>query len=188
MYLQRWHGWCHMKLQPCRRKSCIHHTTMLHVTSCKATDITVYACLAVTCHLHFWQNDQDLLCANAVKRGWNGYPWSSYKSTLTDWCHLVQLSSQLFNQAVFLLHSSGYCFIELNLQTETALEYFTLHAQGAAGSWLNSATVDCQLPPIIIFQKAVLKTISSYNSLLLNDGNCSVLNRSLNTLSTPFFN
>ena len=35
--LQRWHGWCHMKLQPSRRKSCVHHTTMHHVTSCKAT-------------------------------------------------------------------------------------------------------------------------------------------------------
>ena len=35
-YLQRWHGWCHMKLQPSRRKSCVHHTTMHHVTSCKA--------------------------------------------------------------------------------------------------------------------------------------------------------
>ena len=33
----------------------------------------VYACLAVTCHLHFWQNDQDLLCATAVTQGWNGY-------------------------------------------------------------------------------------------------------------------
>ena len=33
----------------------------------------VYACLAVTCHLHFWQNDRDLLHATAVTRGWNGY-------------------------------------------------------------------------------------------------------------------
>ena len=33
----------------------------------------VYACLAVTCHLHFWQNDRDLLRATAVTRGWNGY-------------------------------------------------------------------------------------------------------------------
>ena len=33
----------------------------------------VYACLAVTCHLHFWQNDQDLLRATALTRGWNGY-------------------------------------------------------------------------------------------------------------------
>ena len=29
----------------------------------------VYACLAVTCHLHFWQNDRDLLRATAVTRG-----------------------------------------------------------------------------------------------------------------------
>ena len=33
----------------------------------------VYACLAVTCHLHFWQHDQDLLCATVVTQGWNGY-------------------------------------------------------------------------------------------------------------------
>ena len=33
----------------------------------------VYACLAVTCHLHLWQNDRDLLRATAVTRGWNGY-------------------------------------------------------------------------------------------------------------------
>ena len=33
----------------------------------------VYACLAVTCHLHFWQNDRDLLRATVVTRGWNGY-------------------------------------------------------------------------------------------------------------------
>ena len=34
---------------------------------------TVYVCLAVTCHLHFWQNDRDLLHAAVVTRGWNGY-------------------------------------------------------------------------------------------------------------------
>ena len=39
VYLQRWHGWCHMKLQPSRCKFCVHHTTMHHVTSCKATYI-----------------------------------------------------------------------------------------------------------------------------------------------------
>ena len=33
----------------------------------------VYACLAVTCHLHFWQNDRDFLRATAVTGGWNGY-------------------------------------------------------------------------------------------------------------------
>ena len=33
----------------------------------------VYACLAVTCHLHFWQNDRDLLRATVATRGWNGH-------------------------------------------------------------------------------------------------------------------
>ena len=29
----------------------------------------VYVCLAVTCHLHFWQNDRDFLRATVVTRG-----------------------------------------------------------------------------------------------------------------------
>ena len=33
----------------------------------------MYACLAVTYHLRFWQNDRDLLRAAAVTRGWNEY-------------------------------------------------------------------------------------------------------------------
>ena len=44
----------------------------------------VYACLAVTCHLHFWQNDRDFLRATVVTQGWNGYRNKSQhrKSTL----------------------------------------------------------------------------------------------------------
>ena len=33
----------------------------------------VHACLAVTCHLHFWQNNRDLLRDTAVTRGWKRY-------------------------------------------------------------------------------------------------------------------
>ena len=33
----------------------------------------VYACLGVTCHLHFWQNDRGHLSSTAVTRGWNGH-------------------------------------------------------------------------------------------------------------------
>ena len=43
----------------------------------------MYACLAVTGHLHFWQNDRDLLCATAVTRGWNGYRNKSQHRKLT---------------------------------------------------------------------------------------------------------
>ena len=46
----------------------------------------MYACLAVTCHLHFWQNDRDFLRATVVTRGWNGYRNKSQhrKSTLEN--------------------------------------------------------------------------------------------------------
>ena len=33
----------------------------------------VYACLGVTCHLHFWQNDWGLLRATGVTLGGNGH-------------------------------------------------------------------------------------------------------------------
>ena len=83
-YLQRWHGWCHIKLQPSRRKFCVHHTTMHHINFMQSHISKVYACLAVTRHLHFWQNDRDLLRATAVTRGWNRYRNKSQheKSTL----------------------------------------------------------------------------------------------------------
>ena len=43
----------------------------------------VHACLAVTCHLHFWQNDWDLLRATAVTREWNRYRNESQHRKLT---------------------------------------------------------------------------------------------------------
>ena len=43
----------------------------------------VYACIAVTCHLHFWQNDRYLLRATEVTRGWNGYRNKSQHRKLT---------------------------------------------------------------------------------------------------------
>ena len=43
----------------------------------------VHACLTVTCHLHFWQNDRGPLRATAVTRGWNGYRNKSQHRKLT---------------------------------------------------------------------------------------------------------
>ena len=43
--------------------------------------------LAVSCHLHFWQNDRDLLRATAVTRGSNEYrnkPESAQKVDLGE--------------------------------------------------------------------------------------------------------
>ena len=43
----------------------------------------VYACLAVTWHLHFWQNDRDLLHATLVTQGWNRHWNKSQHRKLT---------------------------------------------------------------------------------------------------------
>ena len=82
VYLHRWHGWCHMKLLPSRRVLCTPynhapcHFMQSHIRK-------VYACLAVTCHLHFWRNDRGLLRATAVTWGWNGYQNKSQHRKLT---------------------------------------------------------------------------------------------------------
>ena len=67
MYLQRRHGWCHMKLLLSQHvlRTPYNHAPCRFMQShiCK-----MYACLAVTCHLHIWQNDQGLLHGTAVTR------------------------------------------------------------------------------------------------------------------------
>ena len=83
MYLQHWHGWCHITAAVSAQVLCtpynhaLCHFMQSHIRR-------VYACLAVTCHLHFWQNDRDLLRATVVTWGWNGYRNKSQhrKSTL----------------------------------------------------------------------------------------------------------
>ena len=57
------------------RSVSVHHITMhihvIHFT--QSLTRRVHACLAVTCHLLFSQNDRDLLRATGVTRGWNGH-------------------------------------------------------------------------------------------------------------------
>ena len=75
----------------------------------------VYACLAVTCHLQFWQNDRDLLGATAVTRGWNGYRNKSQdrKSTLEREKKIYSLSCRDSNPRPFN-HESGALTTELS--------------------------------------------------------------------------
>ena len=40
-------------------------------------------CVNVTCHLHLWQNDQNILHATAVMWGWNGYQSKGQHNKLT---------------------------------------------------------------------------------------------------------
>ena len=43
----------------------------------------VHVCLAVTCHLHFWQNDWDFFCASVVTWVWHIYQNKSQHRKLT---------------------------------------------------------------------------------------------------------
>ena len=68
--LQHWHGWCHMKLPPSRHILCTPYNHVpCHFMQSHVRQVHVY--LAVTCHLHFCQNDQGLLHVTEVTRGWN---------------------------------------------------------------------------------------------------------------------
>ena len=82
VYLQRWHGWCHMKLLP---SQCVLCTPYNHAPCHFMQSLIrkVHAYLAVTCHMLFWRNDWGLLRAAAVTRGWNGYRNKSQHRKLT---------------------------------------------------------------------------------------------------------
>ena len=60
----------------------------------------VHACLAVTCQLHFGQNDRDLLRVTAVTRGWNGHRTKSQ--------HIIII----FNKLHFLLHAEQNVYLQ----------------------------------------------------------------------------
>ena len=69
-----WHGWCHMKLLLSQHTFNGHHTSRhLQCHFIQSYVHRMHVCLVATCHLHIWQNDQDLFYAIAVTQGWNGY-------------------------------------------------------------------------------------------------------------------
>ena len=99
-----WHAWCHVKLlclsacsvytiQPCTSLWC--HFVQSHIGR-------VHAYLAVTCHLHFWHNDWDLLCAAAVTWGWNGHKNKSQHSMFT-------LEGEMFPLLLLRLKPRTFC-------------------------------------------------------------------------------
>ena len=124
VYLQRWHGWCHMRLLPSRRVLCTPynhapcHFMQSHIRK-------VYACLAVTCHLRFWQNDRGLLRATAVTRRWNGYRNKSQHRKLTLENKIIRRSSRDSNPRPFD-HESGALTTELSPLPNT--KFFSLHS------------------------------------------------------------
>ena len=73
----------------------------------------VCVCLAVTCHMHFWQNDLDLLRATAVTRGWNRYrnkPDTSERKPPPRW--ETQLAVCLTRKTTLLKYWGGGILLE----------------------------------------------------------------------------
>jgi len=98
----------------------------------------VYAYLAVTCHLHFWQNDRDLLRAIAVIQGWNRY-WNKSqhrKSTLEK--KIFPLLLQGFEPATFQSR------VRCSLTTELFPDQQWARIEPGPSTLQNTVLVQCQ--------------------------------------------
>ena len=118
VYLQRWCGWCHVKLWPSRSVQCTpYNRAPSHFMQRRIRK--VHACLAVTCHLHFWQNDRYLLRAAALTRGCNGYRNKSQHTkdrqteTETDRERAQKNNNNLCSEAVPLVESMHFVFTRM---------------------------------------------------------------------------
>ena len=84
--------WCHVKPLPSQHVLCACtmpcHFMQSHI--CRE-----HVCLALTCHLHFWQNDGDLSCATVVPQEWNRYRTKSQRRKLSQSLALYTLHAWL---------------------------------------------------------------------------------------------
>ena len=113
---------------------CVHHTNMhqfrvdiVSISSHIVIYIIYIGCLfrlAVTCHLHFWQNDQDVLHGAMVTQGWNEYQNNSTESW--SWrrtfscCSCWDLKPQPFNNKSDTQPLSCPCWTDLRYSKKLA--------------------------------------------------------------------
>ena len=79
MYLQRWHGWSHMKLLTSQHILCTPYTMSLHAKP-HSQGVCKFSCNPPPALLAEWLGS---LCATAVTWGWNGYRNKSQHRQLT---------------------------------------------------------------------------------------------------------
>ena len=102
----------------------------------------MYACLAVTWHLHFWQNDRDFLRATVVTRGWNGYRNKSQhrKSTLEK--KILPPFQQGFEPATFqsrVRRSNHWAILAPRLHSEIMDLYMPVCRSSPCLKWCHNA-------------------------------------------------
>ena len=85
----------------------------------------MYACLGVSRHLHFWQNDRGLVRATAITQGWNGHRISQLtKLTLErggDVAQLVRASDRHAVDAGSISQCGKGFFPQSHLAVQTLL-------------------------------------------------------------------
>ena len=143
VYLQRTHT--RTDLMPSRRVLC---TPYSHAPCHFMQSYTgmVYVCLAVTCHLPFWQNDRDLLRATAVTWGWNGYQNKSQHRKLTLEKKILPPLLQWFEPATFQsrVRRSN---LQMTEWTNRLIDESRLDAQtgGMMDDWMDALWIACHL-------------------------------------------
>ena len=81
---------------------CVQHNATMSHHFMQSHIHCVHACLAVTCHLHFWHNDQDLLRVTVVTWEWDRYQNKNQHRKLTpvkkfSCCSCRKLNPQPFS-------------------------------------------------------------------------------------------
>ena len=132
----------------------------------------VHACLAVTCHLHFWQNDRGLLCAIAVTRGWNGYQNKSQHRKLTLEKKILPPLLQWFEPVTFrswVWHSNHWA-IPAPQMCAKAHALISLHRLLLCKRPMLQCTLDLCVPVSCDTQTAAFQSYCNYkcNMFVLN--------------------
>ena len=107
----------------------------------------VHACLDVTSHMHFWQNDRGPLRATAVTRGWNRYRNNSQRRKVTLEKKIFPPLLQGFEPATF---QSG---IRQSNHWAIAAPHFSIHSHWALNCLVQKGVGRLHLNLIIIVTK-----------------------------------
>ena len=118
------HGWCHVKLVILMHVLCTpyNHAPVYCVASFNATYVGCM-CLAVTCHLYFWQNDWDLSCAAIVETP--GTTWSRWWVQINTWPRSVMAECRVMvgntesEAPCLLMHHPKFRLLCVFVQNET---------------------------------------------------------------------
>ena len=114
-----------------------------------------HACLTVTWHLHFWQNNRDLLRATAVTRGWNGYRNKSQHRKLTLENFFIPPLLQGLEPATFqsrIRRSNHWAIPALVLSAHAMFSH--LHKDGHKCVWSSVAL------PVSVFCRCLSVSVS----------------------------